>query len=108
MLSHEILNISPLATRDEIKKAYQEMAKKHHPDKGGDSEMFIQVKSAYEDMIREDYSNNILLPNYYYNGQPYLILFPGKTGDGSFDDPIREKDSTIKTVNGVKIVIPKT
>ena len=33
---------------DEVKRAYRDEAKAHHPDLGGDAELFIKIKSAYE------------------------------------------------------------
>ena len=45
---YQILGISQNATADEIRSAYKHMAKKHHPDMGGDSESFIRVQEAYE------------------------------------------------------------
>jgi DnaJ-class molecular chaperone len=33
---------------DEIKKAYRDLARQHHPDKGGDAETFKGVQEAYE------------------------------------------------------------
>jgi DnaJ-class molecular chaperone len=42
------LNVSSKASTDEIKKAYREMARQHHPDKGGDAEVFKGVQEAHE------------------------------------------------------------
>ena len=35
------------ATKDEITAAYKKLAREHHPDKGGDDEMFKQIHNAY-------------------------------------------------------------
>ncbi|MBO4488377.1 MAG: DnaJ domain-containing protein [Bacteroidales bacterium] len=54
---YKILEVSPDATDEEVKKAYREAAKKHHPDKVGHlgedvrkaaEEKFAQVNNAYE------------------------------------------------------------
>ncbi|NEW09805.1 DnaJ domain-containing protein [Paenibacillus sp. SYP-B3998] len=48
---YEMLEIDPVATPDEIKKAYKRMAKKHHPDANAGSKqsemMFKLVNEAY-------------------------------------------------------------
>ena len=36
------------ATKDEIAAAYRKLAMKHHPDKGGEDEMFKHIINAYE------------------------------------------------------------
>ena len=35
----------------EIKRAYYKLSKIHHPDKGGDHLIFIQINEAYETLI---------------------------------------------------------
>jgi curved DNA-binding protein CbpA len=37
-----------IVTKNDVKKRYRELALEHHPDKGGDSEKFKKVVSAYE------------------------------------------------------------
>ena len=50
---YEILGVSKDATAKEIKKAYFELAKVVHPDKGGDEEKFKQIQTAY-DILSDD------------------------------------------------------
>lgn len=60
--AYEVLEISKGATDDEVKKAYREMAKKHHPDKvaslGEDvrraaTEKFQKINAAYEEIKKQ-------------------------------------------------------
>ncbi len=41
------LGIAEDASSSDIKKAYRHQAKKHHPDRGGDSERFAKIQEAY-------------------------------------------------------------
>ena len=43
-----ILNLEPKATTADIRKAYRSLARKHHPDKGGDAKTFSLLQHAYE------------------------------------------------------------
>lgn len=45
---YKTLNIAKDATGNDIKKAYRKMAMKHHPDKGGDANVFKEISKAYE------------------------------------------------------------
>lgn len=44
----DVLGVAQTATNDEIKKAYLNLAKIHHPDAGGDPLMFDQITKAYQ------------------------------------------------------------
>lgn len=48
MTPHEILGLTKYYTRDDLKKRYSHLVQKHHPDKGGDVEMFVRIQEAYE------------------------------------------------------------
>lgn len=45
---YEILGVDKNATPKEIKSAYKDKAKRHHPDKGGDVEAFKKIQQAYD------------------------------------------------------------
>jgi len=51
---YELLGVPKTATGTEIKKAYRNLAKKAHPDKGGDIEKFKEINMAYEILANED------------------------------------------------------
>jgi DnaJ like chaperone protein len=60
--AYDVLEITSGATDDEVKKAYREMAKKHHPDKvahlGDDirrsaTEKFQKISAAYEEIKKQ-------------------------------------------------------
>ncbi len=48
---YQILGVSVNATDKEIKDAMRTLAKKHHPDKGGDPQQFSRIQKAYELII---------------------------------------------------------
>lgn len=51
---YQILGINKDASKEQIKEAYKNLAKLHHPDKGGNEELFKLVISAYELLINEE------------------------------------------------------
>jgi len=60
--AYDVLEINKEASNDEVKKAYRELAKKHHPDKVGHlgedirkaaTEKFQQINAAYEEIKKE-------------------------------------------------------
>jgi molecular chaperone DnaJ len=56
---YQTLGVSENASNDDIKKAYRELAKENHPDRGGDEEKFKKISEAYEtlgdDQKRKNY-----------------------------------------------------
>jgi molecular chaperone DnaJ len=57
---YEILEVSPNASNDEIKKAYRELSRKYHPDSYANNplsslaeEKFKQVQEAYDQIMKE-------------------------------------------------------
>ena len=45
---YDVLGVKKDASADEIKKAFRKLARKHHPDAGGDEEKFKEINEAYE------------------------------------------------------------
>lgn len=66
---YSILGVNRNATPDEIRKAYRDKAKTHHPDRGGDPEIFKQVNEAYETLSdankKAEYDNP--QPQFHFN-----------------------------------------
>lgn len=57
---YQVLNVSPNASNDEIKKAYRELSRKYHPDSYADNplaslaeEKFKEVQEAYDQIMKE-------------------------------------------------------
>jgi len=48
MNPYDILGVAIDASAEEIKQRYRTLAQLHHPDKGGDAELFKQIKLSYE------------------------------------------------------------
>ncbi|MDB0072812.1 DnaJ domain-containing protein [bacterium] len=58
---YNTLGVNENATKEEIKKAYRKLAVEHHPDKGGDENVFKGINEAYgtlsDDNKRAQYNN---------------------------------------------------
>ena len=48
---YQILNVSPGASKDEIKSSYRKLAGKHHPDRGGDTAKFQEIQQSYDTLM---------------------------------------------------------
>ena len=61
---YDLLGIAKSATQEDLKKAYRKACLKHHPDKGGDEELFKDIQIAYEiladDTKRHNYDRDLL------------------------------------------------
>ena len=45
---YKTLGVSQNATNDEIKRAFKKIAKKEHPDRGGNESVFKEANEAYD------------------------------------------------------------
>ena len=45
---YDILGVSEDASNDQIKKAFKNIAKKEHPDRGGNETVFKEANEAYD------------------------------------------------------------
>lgn len=77
---YEVLGVSKTATQEEIKKAYKALVKQHHPDQGGDAELFKTITEAYETLKdpqkREIYDNPPRNEfNFRYNSEDITDIF---------------------------------
>ena len=64
---YKILNINRNASQDEIKKAFRSLSKKHHPDKGGDENIFKEVAEAYDTLGSSEKKQKYDNPNPFDN-----------------------------------------
>jgi DnaJ-domain-containing protein 1 len=48
-----VLGLPPNATRQQIKHRYRMLAKRHHPDRGGDQRQMQRIIAAYEFLMKD-------------------------------------------------------
>ena len=53
---YQILKVHPSAQLEDIKKAYRELVKVHHPDKGGDAKVILEINAAWE-ILKKKHNN---------------------------------------------------
>lgn len=73
---YEILQVSRTATDEEIKKAYQELARKHHPDKSseiGSNEEFKRIDKAYK-VLRDNAARKVYDSELFHKSKAHLII----------------------------------
>ena len=54
---YKLLNVGREASANEIRKAYLKLSKEHHPDKGGDPDVFKKIQKAY-DVLSDEQSRD--------------------------------------------------
>ena len=70
-----VLGLANAAGADEIKAAFRKLAMKHHPDRGGDQEVFKSINEAYMELEKSGFA-----PHY----EPRQA--PPRQGSGKFQD----------------------
>lgn len=80
---YDVLGVKKDASADEIKKAFRRLARKHHPDAGGDEEKFKEINQAYEVLSdaekRQQYDQ---YGQYFSGGAPGAGAAGGRPGGG--------------------------
>ena len=94
---YELLQVTKNATEEEIKKSYKLLAKKHHPDKGGDKETFQKIQEAYDTLSdnekKQQYDNP---PQNFMNMGGFAQNFPGGFNinlNNIFNTRVKRQDS---------------
>jgi curved DNA-binding protein CbpA len=47
------MGLPPTATSQQIKRRYRQLAKKHHPDRGGDPREMQRLAAAYQVLMKD-------------------------------------------------------
>ena len=73
------LNLPIFASIEEVKAAYRELAKIHHPDKGGSERKFLQIKLAYLKLSNPSSKkeHDDKLKNHPFGGDDYMVITYG-------------------------------
>ena len=53
---YQILKVHPSSKLEDIKNAYRELVKIHHPDKGGDAKVILEINAAWE-ILKKKHKN---------------------------------------------------
>lgn len=78
---YDILGVKKDASADEIKKAFRQLARKHHPDAGGSEEKFKEINEAYEVLSNAEKRAEYDQYGQYFGGNvPPGAGAPGGTG----------------------------
>ena len=90
---YDILGVKKDASADEVKKAFRRLARKHHPDAGGDEEKFKQINEAYEVLSDAEKRKQYDQYGQYFGGQvPPGYASGGAPGGGGFHTTVNVGD----------------
>ena len=87
---YDTLGVKKTASADEIKKAFRKLARKHHPDAGGDEEKFKEINEAYETLSDAEKRTEYDQYGQYFGGgavPPGYRPGAGAPGAGGFGGP---------------------
>lgn len=89
---YSILGVPRTATPEEIKQAYKKKVKEHHPDRGGDEELFKRINEAYEILSNSDKRSAYDNPNpgFSFNSQDFGQGF-NPFGNNPFSDVFNQQ-----------------
>ena len=48
---YQVLGVGPDASTEAVRAAYRRLAREHHPDRGGDKELFQQISAAHDALV---------------------------------------------------------
>ena len=89
---YELLGVSKDASADEIKKAFKKLARKHHPDAGGDETKFKEISNAFDVLSdtekRAEYDDMLR----------YGAFFSGGANSGGYNNPYGQGSGNWRTV----------
>lgn len=107
---YKILELDKNATKEDIKKSYKRLAKIHHPDKGGDKEIFQKIQVAYEtlsdDQKRVEYDNPSPFGNIFSDGgfpAGFAQHFTGGFNGGGFQSQTFDFNNLNFMFNGNRV-----
>ena len=78
---YNVLGVNENASSEEIKKKYRKLSLQHHPDRGGDAEMFKKISTAYD--VLGDVEKKRKYDNERKN--PFASMFGGSGGNSHND-----------------------
>jgi len=90
---YEVLGLKKEAAQSEIKKAYRNLVKKHHPDVGGSEDKFKKISEAYDTLNDSTKKKEYDIKNSIGSNSGFYDMFRNHNGGFSnmFDDVFNQK-----------------